>query len=154
MTTDPYEALPQFYDELLVSLHWAREHARGEGWLLVAEVFEDAATAATSLAGDLRTLAEGKTITVPGERDLAEVLVELDSLAYTGLSREEALAQVFPPMRRLPGEVGPCILCIEEFVPGDIAVNAPSEDAIGFAHLECLSVVIVDEHPATPGDLA
>jgi hypothetical protein len=47
---------------------------------------------------------------------------------------------------RLLTEVGPCVGCFEDFVPGDIAVEAPGDDAIGFAHLECLSVVIVEKH--------
>jgi len=152
VTTGPYDMRPEFYDKLLALLLQARENARAEGLLLAARVFEDAATAAASLAGDLRNLAEGKTITVPGKKNVAEVLVELDSWENMGPSHEDALAQIFPPKHRLPGEVGPCIVCFEDFVPGDIAVMAPSEDATGFTHLECLSVVIVAEHPTTTGD--
>ena len=152
MTADPRGILPEFYDALRALLLQARENTRAEGFLLAVQVFEDAAVVAASLAEDLRNLVDEKIVMVPGERTVAEVFVELDSWENLGLSHEEALAQVFPPRYRLPREVGPCTVCFEGFVHGDIAVKAPGEDATGFAHLECMSVVIVNEPRATNGD--
>jgi hypothetical protein len=151
VTTDPRGILPEFYDALLGLLLQARENTRAEGLLLAVQVFEDAATVAASLAEDLRNLGEGKVkiVIVPSEKTVTEVFVELDSWENLGLSRAEALAQVFPPKHRLPSELGPYIVCFEDFVPGDVAVKAPSEDATGCVHLECLAVVIIDEPPAT-----
>jgi hypothetical protein len=152
VSTDPRGILPEFYDALLALLLQARENTRSEGFLLAVQVFEDAATVAASLAEDLRNLADEKIVIVPGERTVAEVFAELDSWKNLGLSHEEALAQVFPPRYRLPREVGPCLVCFEDFVHGDVAVKTPGEDATGCVHLECLSVVIVDGPLANPGD--
>jgi hypothetical protein len=152
VTADPRGILPEFYDALLALLLQARENTRAEGFLLAVQVFEDAATVAASLAEDLRNLVNEEIVVVPGQRTVAEIFAELDSWKNLGLSHEEAVAQVFPPTYRLPREVGPCLVCFEDFVRGDIAVKAPSEDATGFAHLECLSVVIVNGPRATAGD--
>jgi hypothetical protein len=75
VTTDPYAMRPEFYDALLALLLQARENARVEGFLLAAQVFMDAATTAEALAADLRSLAEGTAVTVPGEKTMEEVLV-------------------------------------------------------------------------------
>ena len=152
VTTDPRGILPEFYDALLALLLQARENTRSEGFLLAVQVFEDAAVVAASLAEDLRNLVNEEIVIVPGQRTVAEVFAELDSWKNLGLSHEEALAQVFPPKYRLPREVGPCLVCFEDFVHGDVAVKTPGEDATGCVHLECLSVVIVDGPLATPGD--
>lgn len=135
---------PEFYDELLASLHQAHDHARREGDQLTARVFEDATYAAARMAGELRNLARGEGVYIPGDKTLHEVLSEYESHKQAGLSQEDALAQVFPPRHRRPFDIGPCIVCNEDFVPGESAVKAPTEDEIGFTHLECLSVVIVD----------
>ena len=37
---------------------------------------------------------------------------------------------------------------------GELAVKAPSEDQIGYGHLECLDVIIVDEERPPTGDAA
>jgi hypothetical protein len=39
------------------------------------------------------------------------------------------------------------MVCADSFSPGEAVVRAPGFDQIGFAHLECLSVVIVDDQP-------
>jgi hypothetical protein len=152
VTADPRGILPEFYDALLALLLQAHENTRSEGFLLAVQVFEDAAVVAASLAEDLRNLADEKIVIVPGQRTVAEIFAELDSWKNLGLSHEDALAQVFPPKYRLPREVGPCLVCFEDFVHGDVAVKTPSEDSTGFAHLECLSVVIVNGPRATAGD--
>jgi hypothetical protein len=151
VTIDPSGIVAEFYDALVALLVQARENTRSDGFLLAVQVFEDAATVAASLAEDLRNLAEEEIIRVPGAKTVTEIFVELDSWENLGLSHEEALAQIFPPKYRSPKEIGPCVVCFDDFVHADIAVKVPSEDATGFSHLECLPVVIVEERAATTG---
>jgi hypothetical protein len=134
---------------LLALLLWARDDARKEGIPLRARVFEDAATAAALTAGELRNIAAGKGTYAPGKKSLGEIRDELDELEGAGLSHEDALQLLFPPKRLQPREIGPCLVCIEDFVPGELAVKAPSKDQIGFAHLECLQVIIVEAEGAS-----
>ncbi len=115
-------------------------------------MFEDAATAAALTAGELRNIAAGKGTFFPAERSLPEIVDELDELERAGLSHEDALQLLFPPKHLWPREIGPCVVCTEDFVPGELAVKAPSEDQIGFGHLECLQVIIVEEEGTSNSD--
>ena len=142
---DPSEPSPEKYDQLLASLLWARDDMRREGIPAWARAFEDAATVAAESAAALRGFAEGKAIYVPSKSDWSKVMEELDELARVGITGAEAFRIIFPPQRFSPAEVGPCIICCEDFMPGALAVKAPSNDEIGFSHLECLHVVIVEE---------
>lgn len=135
---------PEFYDQLLAYLLQARDHARREGDVLAARVFEDATVASARIAGDLRKLARGEGEYIPGGKALSEELAELEAHHQAGLSHEDALAEVFPARHARPDDIGPCIVGNDHFDPGDFTVKAPSEDEIGFAHLERLSVVVVD----------
>ena len=154
MTPESFDATPETFDQLLALLLFARDDTRKEGTRLRARVFEDAATAAALTAGELRVLAAGNVTYFPGDRGLADVRDELDELEWAGLSPEEALQLVFPPKHLRPREIGPCVICTEDFVVGELAVKAPSEDQIGYGHLDCLSVIIVDEEGTPSGDAA
>lgn len=134
---------PEIYDELLLLSLRAANDARQEGQDLVMRVFEDAASAAAQMAGELRQIQEY-------ERTHGTKLLTIDELVVW-LHDEGLLTELIEQERETkyarPRELGLCMVCAEGFSPGESVVRAPGLDQVGFAHLECLSVVIVDESP-------
>jgi hypothetical protein len=134
---------PETYDQLLSLLLRAAAEARKEAQVLVMRVFEDAASAAAQIAGELRKIEEYERTHKTRLLNIEEVVAWLEDEGEL----EAFLEADRRPESARPHELGLCMVCSERFSPGESAVRAPAFDQIGFAHLECLSVVIVDERP-------
>jgi len=132
---------PETYDQLLSLLLRAATDAREEAQALVMRVFEDAASAAAQLAGELREIEEYER--THGTRLLN--IEEVVALLYNEGELKALVEADRRPKCARSHELGLCMVCTESFSPGECVVRAPVLDQVGFAHLECLSVVVVDE---------